>query len=220
MAIEPIGAVTSDKMIDALLFAKSLAQSLRYVIGDNFYNCWFRFIAGHSAAVELGAFDQLRAPPANTTTGDAIAAPPRSRTCDLSARGKVAFIPLPHQVNDNWRRKILLHPTICRSFHHFATVITSVLILSACDFARPQGSRLEIPVQISDEDSQSGNYPLLRSPCAVLQFIAYAHKNFPQAILSPLEVVDRLQMVRDLGRRRDVLADELETLVGIRRLDK
>ena len=43
------------------LFSKSLAKNLRYAIGDNFYNFWFRFIAGHSAAVELGAFDQLRA---------------------------------------------------------------------------------------------------------------------------------------------------------------
>ena len=43
------------------LFAKTLAKNLRYAIGDNFYNLWFRFIAGHSAAVELGAFDQLRA---------------------------------------------------------------------------------------------------------------------------------------------------------------
>ena len=43
------------------LFAKSLAKSLLYAIGDNFYNCGFRFIAGHSAAVKLGAFDQLRA---------------------------------------------------------------------------------------------------------------------------------------------------------------
>ena len=42
------------------LFAKSLAKNLRYAIGDNFYNFWFRFIAGHSAAVELGAFDRLR----------------------------------------------------------------------------------------------------------------------------------------------------------------
>lgn len=42
------------------LFAKSLSKNLRYKISDNFYSFWFRFIAGHSAAVELGAFAQLR----------------------------------------------------------------------------------------------------------------------------------------------------------------
>ena len=41
------------------LFAKPLAKNLRYRIRDNFYLFWFRFIARHSAAVELGAFGQL-----------------------------------------------------------------------------------------------------------------------------------------------------------------
>ena len=42
------------------LFSKPLAKNLRYRIRDNFYLFWFRFIAKHSAAVELGAFGQLR----------------------------------------------------------------------------------------------------------------------------------------------------------------
>lgn len=42
------------------LFAKPFAKNLRYRIRDNFYLFWFRFIAKHSAAVELGAFGQLR----------------------------------------------------------------------------------------------------------------------------------------------------------------
>ena len=42
------------------LFSKPLAKNLRYRIRDNFYLFWFRFIARHSAAVELGAFGQLR----------------------------------------------------------------------------------------------------------------------------------------------------------------
>ena len=42
------------------LFAKPMAKSLRYRIRDNFYLFWFRFIARHSAAVELGSFGQLR----------------------------------------------------------------------------------------------------------------------------------------------------------------
>ena len=42
------------------LFSKPLAKNLRYRIRDNFCLFWFRFIAKHSAAVELGAFGQLR----------------------------------------------------------------------------------------------------------------------------------------------------------------
>ena len=42
------------------LFSKPHAKNLRYRIRDNFYLFWFRFIAKHSAAVELGAFGQLR----------------------------------------------------------------------------------------------------------------------------------------------------------------
>ena len=42
------------------LFSKPHAKSLRYRIRDNFYLFWFRFIARHSAAVELGSFGQLR----------------------------------------------------------------------------------------------------------------------------------------------------------------
>ncbi len=42
------------------LFSKPLSKNLRYRIRDNFYLFWFRFIAKHSAAVELGAFGQLR----------------------------------------------------------------------------------------------------------------------------------------------------------------
>ena len=42
------------------VFAKPLSKNLRYRIRDNFYLFWFRFIAKHSAAVELGAFEQLR----------------------------------------------------------------------------------------------------------------------------------------------------------------
>lgn len=42
------------------LFGKPMAKNLRYRILDNFYLFWFRFIAKYSAAVELGAFGQLR----------------------------------------------------------------------------------------------------------------------------------------------------------------
>ena len=42
------------------LFAKPLAKNIRYHIRDNFYLFWFRFIARHNAAVELGAFGPLR----------------------------------------------------------------------------------------------------------------------------------------------------------------
>lgn len=42
------------------LFGKPMAKNLRYRIQDNFYLFWFRFIAKYSAAVELGAFGQLR----------------------------------------------------------------------------------------------------------------------------------------------------------------
>ena len=37
-----------------------MSKNLRYRIQDNFYLFWFRFIAKYSAAVELGAFEQLR----------------------------------------------------------------------------------------------------------------------------------------------------------------
>ena len=40
--------------------AKPLSKNLRYRIRDNFYLFWFRFIAKHSAAVELGSFGLLR----------------------------------------------------------------------------------------------------------------------------------------------------------------
>lgn len=42
------------------LFGKPMAKNLRYRIQDNFYLFWFRFIARYSAAVELGAFGQIR----------------------------------------------------------------------------------------------------------------------------------------------------------------
>ena len=42
------------------VFSKPLAKNLRYRIIDNFYLFWFRFIAKYSAAVELGAFAQIR----------------------------------------------------------------------------------------------------------------------------------------------------------------
>jgi len=42
------------------LLSKPLAKNLRYRILDNFYLFWFRFIAKYSAAVELGAFGQIR----------------------------------------------------------------------------------------------------------------------------------------------------------------
>ena len=43
------------------LFAKSMSKNTRYEISDEFYRFWFRFIAKYGAAVELGAFDRLRA---------------------------------------------------------------------------------------------------------------------------------------------------------------
>ena len=42
------------------ILSKPLAKNLRYRILDNFYLFWFRFIAKYSAAVELGAFGQIR----------------------------------------------------------------------------------------------------------------------------------------------------------------
>lgn len=38
-----------------------MSKNTRYEISDEFYRFWFRFIAKYGAAVELGAFDRLRA---------------------------------------------------------------------------------------------------------------------------------------------------------------
>jgi AAA+ ATPase superfamily predicted ATPase len=43
------------------LFAKSQAKNARYAINDEFYRFWFRYIARYSAAIELGAYDRIRA---------------------------------------------------------------------------------------------------------------------------------------------------------------
>ncbi len=43
------------------LFAKSQAKNVRYTINDEFYRFWFRYIARYGAAIELGAYDRIRA---------------------------------------------------------------------------------------------------------------------------------------------------------------
>ncbi len=43
------------------LFAKSQAKNARYAINDEFYRFWFRYIARYGAAIELGAYDRIRA---------------------------------------------------------------------------------------------------------------------------------------------------------------
>ena len=43
------------------LFAKSQAKNARYAINDEFYRFWFRYIAKYGAAIELGAYDRIRA---------------------------------------------------------------------------------------------------------------------------------------------------------------
>ena len=42
------------------LFSKSETKNVRYVIGDNFFSFWFRFIYKYSHIIEIAQYDQLR----------------------------------------------------------------------------------------------------------------------------------------------------------------
>jgi uncharacterized protein len=43
------------------MFSKSETKNVRYIIGDNFLNFWFRFIYKYSHMIEIGAFTELKA---------------------------------------------------------------------------------------------------------------------------------------------------------------